>query len=283
MIDATGIRRIEDLGIDQLAFVGLDLDGQIALGDLHPSGAVAVDTHGAEVHHMDILAALDDGGEQVVGGVEVVIDRITLVPTAFHRVGRGALFSEMHHRLGLPVVQQIKQALIVACDIDAVEGYGLAADVAPGVQALAEWPDWREGLAFELDVDFATGEVIDDGDIVAEVGEVKGGGPATEAVAAEDHDAHVVLRLLRFTNCDEPVLSHIQYKTVIWPHLRRPKIAQPNLPLTKRSYLREKKRIRSIKASSLSDSSVAIKKLDLVDCKSENFQHPLKTNRPWPL
>jgi hypothetical protein len=77
-----------------------------------------------------------------------------------------------------------------------VEGHGLAADLAPGVQALAERADRRQGLAFEFNVDLAAGEVIDDGDVVAEVGEVEGGGLGAETVAAH-HAAHGVLSSFR--------------------------------------------------------------------------------------
>ena len=85
---------------------------------------------------MDVLAALDNGREQVVGGVEVVIDRVALVPTALHRIGRGALLGEMHHGLRLPVVDQVEQALVVARNMDALEGDLFAAEFALGVQAL---------------------------------------------------------------------------------------------------------------------------------------------------
>ena len=41
-------------------------------------GAIAVDAHGAEVHHVDVLTAFNDGGQQVMGAVDVVIDGVAL-------------------------------------------------------------------------------------------------------------------------------------------------------------------------------------------------------------
>ena len=49
-------------------------------------GAIAVDAHGAQMHHMDVETALHDGGQQVVGAVDVVVDRVAL-GGAFHRIG----------------------------------------------------------------------------------------------------------------------------------------------------------------------------------------------------
>ena len=49
-------------------------------------GAIAVDAHGAEVHHVDVLTAFNNGRQQVVGAVDVVIDGVALGGAALHRM-----------------------------------------------------------------------------------------------------------------------------------------------------------------------------------------------------
>ena len=63
-------------------------------------GSIAIDAHGAEVHHVNIETGLDDGGKQVVGAVDVVINGVALGGAALHRVGRSALFGEVNNGVG---------------------------------------------------------------------------------------------------------------------------------------------------------------------------------------
>lgn len=48
--------------------------------------------------------------------------------------------------------------------------------------------DGGEGAAAELGINVAPAEVVDNDDVVALIGKVKGGGPAAETVATEDDD-----------------------------------------------------------------------------------------------
>ncbi|MEJ2358748.1 MAG: hypothetical protein P8Y13_11850 [Deinococcales bacterium] len=57
--------------------------------------------------------------------------------------------------------------------------------------------DGGEAAGFEFVVDVAAAEVVDDGDVVAELAEVEAGGPAAEAVTAENEDLHAYLRASR--------------------------------------------------------------------------------------
>ena len=60
----------------------------------------------------------------------------------------------------------------------------------------------------------AAREVVDDGDLVTEVGQVQGGGPAAETVAAEDEDFHGIAsirlhRLSRVGGIEPPLRSGV--------------------------------------------------------------------------
>ena len=82
VVDAARVGRVEDLLLDLAAVVGVHADRQVALGDRHAGGAVAVDAHRAEVHDVGVELGLDQRGEQVVRRVDVVVDRVALVPRA---------------------------------------------------------------------------------------------------------------------------------------------------------------------------------------------------------
>ena len=93
---------------------------------------------------MDVLPAFHDGGQQVVGAVDVVVDGVALGGAAFHRIGRGPLFGEMNNRVRLLLQQQIEHALVLVGDVHVHEAHGLAADLLPGLQPLADGGDRGE-------------------------------------------------------------------------------------------------------------------------------------------
>ena len=74
---------------------------QVTLWNGRPTmGSIAINAHGAEVHHVNIETRLNDGGKQVVGAVDVVINGVALGGAALHRIGRSALFGEVNNGVG---------------------------------------------------------------------------------------------------------------------------------------------------------------------------------------
>ena len=136
---------------------------------------------------MGVEARLDDRGEQVVRGVEVVADRVALVPRRLHRVRRRALLGEVHDGVGLATrCSRAQQPVVVLGDVEAVEADLAAGQLPPGGEpgpqrarsASATRPPARRRRC--------GGEVVDDGDVVARGRQVQRRRPAAEAVAAED-------------------------------------------------------------------------------------------------
>ena len=135
-------------------------------------------------------SGLDDGGQQVVGGVEVVADGVALVPRRLHRVRRCPLLGEVDDRVRLPLLQPGQQPVVVVGDVEAVEADLLAAELLPDLQAGAHRRDRGEGRGLELDVGLAAGEVVDDVDVVTLLRQMQCGRPPTESVATENQDLH---------------------------------------------------------------------------------------------
>ena len=190
VVDRAGAGRVEDLLADGLAVERLDLHGQVALGDGGADRRVAVDAHGAEVDEVGVELGLDQRRQEVVGAVDVVADRVDLVAVGLHRVGRGALLGEVDDRVGADLGEPLFQPLVVLGDVEQVEADAAAGLLVPDAGALLDRVHRRQRLHAELGVDPAAREVVDDVDLVALVGEVQGGGPAAEAVPAENRDLH---------------------------------------------------------------------------------------------
>jgi hypothetical protein len=189
VVDAAGAGGEEDLLLHLAAVVGLHAHGQIALGDLDPRGAVAVHAHGAEVDDVRVQLRLDERGQQVVRRVDVVVDRVALVARGLHGVRRGALLGEVHHRVGLEVLEHLQERVVVLRDVELVERDVAPGDLSPGVQADRHGLDRRERLGAELHVGGAPREVVDDRHFMAARRQVEGRRPSAEPVTAQNQDA----------------------------------------------------------------------------------------------
>ena len=78
------------------------------------------------MHDVDVLAGLNNRGEQVVGGVDVVVHRVALGARGLHRIRRGALFGEVDDGVGAFIDKKLQQPVVVLGDIDVAEPDGLA-------------------------------------------------------------------------------------------------------------------------------------------------------------
>ncbi len=198
VVDRAGIGRVQDLAL-QVALRGGDLDGQVALRDRGRAGpAVAVDAHGAQVHQRRVGPGRDQRGQQVVGGPHVVVDGVALARGGPHRVRRRPLLGEVHDRVRAQPGQQGGQPVALGGQVEPDEADLPAGDLLPDPQPFAEGPDRRERLDLQLQVDRTAAEVVDDGHIVAAVGEVERGGPAAESVAAQYENTHALTPVNRY-------------------------------------------------------------------------------------
>mmetsp|Transcript_4627 Transcript_4627/g.19072 ORF Transcript_4627/g.19072 Transcript_4627/m.19072 type:complete len:343 (-) Transcript_4627:35-1063(-) len=180
------------LGVREGVGAAVVFDGDVTLLDVDVGGTVLA--HGAELDEVALRGELLDGVAHVDGAHDVVGLGEHGAGAVHHRVRRGALLSEVNARGGLKRLKRGGEELVVA-DVADVELDALAGDFFPDADALVDALDRGERVESELVVEGAAAHVVDDGDLVAAVGEVEGGGPAAVAVAAEDHDLLALTRV----------------------------------------------------------------------------------------
>ena len=215
VVDAAGVGGMENLPRRLAAVVQRHFDVQIALGNGRPGGGVAVHAHRPQMHHVGVQFGRHQRVQQVVGGVDVVVDGVGLVQVALHRIGRGALLREMDHGIRPPLPQPGLEPFVFGGDVDVLEAERLAARFAPDAAPLLNGIHRRERLHAELGVDPAPTQVVHDGDIVPLRREVQRRRPADEAVSAEYRDPQVPAS-------DQGATSAEAYSTAAWnPSARR--------------------------------------------------------------
>jgi hypothetical protein len=116
---------------------------------------------------------LDQGVQEIVRGVDVVVDGVVLVPVAFHRIGGGALFGEMDDGVRPVFGEPLLQKFVVLGEIDQVEVDAPAGFGVPDAGALLDRVHRRQRLHAEFGVDPASREIVEDVDVVAGVGEMQ--------------------------------------------------------------------------------------------------------------
>ena len=170
------------------------LHGEISLGNGGaPMGAVAIDPHGAQVNHMHVQTALHNGAEQVMGAVDVVINSVALAGRGLHRVGGCPLLGKMHYRIRGFVPQQLQQPLVLPGQIQEQEADRLSPHLLPAHEPILNRGNGRQGRDAQLNVNFATAEVVDNDHVVSLVCKVQSTGPATKTVTTKNKNLHACL------------------------------------------------------------------------------------------
>jgi len=90
----------------------------------------------------------------------------------------------VHHRVGAELVQQVEHHAVVLGHVKAVEGDLTTRELLPCRKPRTNRLDRRQRIDFELDVDFATRQVVNDGDFVALGRKMQRRRPAAETVSA---------------------------------------------------------------------------------------------------
>ena len=191
VVDGARVRGVEDLLVNVLAsfFVGY-LYVEVAFWDLHAGSSVAVHAHGSQVYQVDVQTRFDNRGEQIVGGVHVVVHRVTLVFRPLHGIRSGPLLCKVNDSVRRKLSERLQQLIRLGCHVEVAELKLVARDFFPRLDALLNRSDRSEGLCSEFIVNSATRQIVDNHDVVATLRQVQHGGPATEAVSTENDNLH---------------------------------------------------------------------------------------------
>ena len=184
-------------------------DVYVAFGYFTARVAVAVHAHRAEVYEVDVELTLDDGAERVVRRAHVVLYRVPLRRAVLHRVRRRALLCEVHHRVGLLILDELQEAVVLLRQVHVHVAQVLARHLIPRGHAHLGGADRRERARAQLDIDLPARKVVDDHHFVAQVRQVKRRRPPAEAIATQ-HE-HLLL-----TTCWS--VAHL-HNSVPRPHL----------------------------------------------------------------
>lgn len=92
----------------------------------------------------------------------------------------------MNNGVGTGFEEHANKPVVLLGQVEIDEADLLASVLSPHDQALAYGADRREGLDFELDIDEAPAQVVDDGHVVAGLRQVQGRRPPAEPVTTED-------------------------------------------------------------------------------------------------
>src|SRR3990170_450192 len=149
----------------------------------------AVLAHRAELDEVACRGELLQREEYVEVADNVVVLRVKRVPPVDHRVGRGALLGEVDDCLRAMALHDAGEELPVQ-QVTELDRYRLAAYLLPRLHPLFYVGERREAMRPELVVYLPADAVVDYHHLVAGVGEVQGGRPATAAGPAKDQDLH---------------------------------------------------------------------------------------------
>ena len=120
MIDAARIGRIEDRAGQHILALG-DKNVLIAFRNLQPVAIITVNTHRAQMNHVNITLQFGNRDHQIVCRIDVVVHRVNLFGRAFHRIRRSALFAKMNDRIRLIKVKQCFKRIVFRRDIHIAE------------------------------------------------------------------------------------------------------------------------------------------------------------------
>ena len=129
VVDGSGVGGMEDVG---LAAAG-EGDIDVALGNFSARGTVAVNAHGSEMDNVSIDVGIHDGTAKVVGARDIVVDSVALGLGVLHRVGGGALLGEVDDGVGLLVLDELNEEVVILGNIEVDELHLFAGYLLPGL------------------------------------------------------------------------------------------------------------------------------------------------------
>lgn len=167
-------------------------DGQVTFLDVDVRSTVF--THRAEFDQVAIRRKLFNRVQDVNGTHNVVRLRKDGARSIHHRVRCRALLAKVYRGSRVEFFKRCAQKLVVAHVADE------QLDLSPGnffplANSFVDGFNRRQGIETELIIKLTSTQVIDDGHLVASLGQVQSRRPSAVTVAADDHDALAFARV----------------------------------------------------------------------------------------
>jgi len=167
-------------------------DGQVAFFNVDIRSTVF--THGAEFDQVAIRRKLFDRVQDVNGTHDVVRLRENRTRSIHHRVRRRTLLTKVHRGSRVEFLKRRAQKLVVAHVADE------QLDLSPGnffplANSFVDGFNRRQGVETELIIERTSAQVIDDGDLVASLGQVQRRRPSAVTITADNHNALTFARV----------------------------------------------------------------------------------------
>src|SRR5262249_23692648 len=106
-----------------------------------------------------------------------------------HRVRRGALLGEVHHRVRAQLEQQPGEPVVLRGQVNVDEPDLAPGNLTPCLDAVADHRDRSQRVDLEVDIDLPAAEVVQNGDVMTTVRQIQRRRPATKTITAEYQDA----------------------------------------------------------------------------------------------
>ena len=107
--------------------------------------------------------------QEVMGGVNVVVDGVVLVAVALHRVGGGTLLGKVNDGIRTVLGEPLLQELVVLGEVDQVEMNAPASFGVPDARALLDRVHRGQRLDPEFGVDPPPRKIVEDMDLMPRV------------------------------------------------------------------------------------------------------------------
>lgn len=131
MVDGTWMGRVKNVCLATSRKCHVN----VTLRDFSTGSTVSVNTHGTKMNNVNIQISVNNSAAQIVGATNVIVDCVTFRLGGLHRVRGSTLLSKVDDSVGLLILDQLNQQVIVLGNIEVDETDILSRDVLPCLNA----------------------------------------------------------------------------------------------------------------------------------------------------
>mmetsp|Transcript_45916 Transcript_45916/g.70250 ORF Transcript_45916/g.70250 Transcript_45916/m.70250 type:complete len:241 (+) Transcript_45916:704-1426(+) len=181
VVDRSGVGRVQDVRFTS----SRKDDINVSLRNLASRSSVSVDSHGSQMHNVNIKFTVKYSTAQIVGTTNVVIDGVSLALGVFHGIGSSALFGEVDDRVRLFFLQELNQQIVILGNVKVDKLDVFSANFLPGCTTLLRTGNGGQRVTSQVKIDLPARQVVHNNNIVSLITQVEGGRPTTETITSQ--------------------------------------------------------------------------------------------------